>query len=80
MAAGWSAPLKPPHTQAVPDSADRSAELIEGHGGRIEDDLRLFGSEVDRRLLNPGDFGERPLDAPDARGTGHPFNRQTDFA
>ena len=28
MAAGWSAPLKPPHTQAVPDSADRSAELI----------------------------------------------------
>jgi hypothetical protein len=63
--------------------ADLVAGLLDGGGQplqaddvRIEDDACLLGGEVDARLLDTVDLAERPLDPPDARGAGHPLDRQ----
>ncbi|QLJ21403.1 hypothetical protein HZZ08_08605 [Serratia marcescens] len=40
-------------------------------------DIGAFGGEIDRCRLHAGNRRQGPLDATDAGGAGHAFNRQT---
>src|SRR6266567_6128663 len=54
------------------------AQLSDRDDRRIEGHPRLFGGEIDARLLDSRDFAERLFDTPYARGAGHPRNGQDD--
>src|SRR4030095_11468246 len=60
--------------QLVARGGHRLTQRLDTRKGRVERDLRLLGREIDQRLIDAGDRGQRALDLPAARRAMHPAN------